>query len=35
MNLSTVITMIFIAGIVWGGFAYALSLAIKSESRKK
>jgi hypothetical protein len=34
MSLITIITMLIIAGTVWGGFAFALSIAIKSEKGK-
>ena len=34
MELSTIITMIFVNGIVWGGLAFFLSRAIKYEKEK-
>ena len=35
MTTATWITMIGIVSIVWGGFAYALLLAFRKESRKR
>ncbi len=34
MNFTTLLTMILVAGTVWGGFIFFLSLAIKKEKRK-
>jgi hypothetical protein len=34
MTGSTWITLIVIAGFVWGGFAFALRMAVRSESVK-
>lgn len=34
MELSAIITMIFVIGIVWGGFAFFLTCAIKYEKLK-
>jgi hypothetical protein len=34
MPASTWITMIFVLGFVWGGFAVALKLAMSRESEK-
>ncbi len=34
MSIITIITMIFIPGVVWGGLVYFLSLAIKKEKQK-
>jgi len=35
LNLETLITLIVVVGIVWGGFSFFLSKAVKHESRKK
>lgn len=35
MNIETILVMIFIPLIVWGGFIFSLSLAIKKERTKK
>jgi len=35
MNLISIVTMIFVAGTVWGGFILSLYIAIKNEKRKK
>ena len=29
------ITMVMVLGVAWGGFAFTLGLAIRSESRKR
>jgi hypothetical protein len=34
MNLSTLITMIVVLGVLWGGFLTALALAVSREKRK-
>ena len=34
MELSAIITMIFVIGIVWGGLAFFLTRAIKYEKLK-
>lgn len=34
MTIDAIIMMIFILGIVWGGFVYALRLAMKKEREK-
>ena len=34
MSAATWITLVVICGFVWGGFAVALSKAVKSEARK-
>lgn len=34
MTIDAIIMMILILGIVWGGFAYALRLAMKKERQK-
>jgi len=35
MEISSVITMIFVLGIVWGGLAFFLARAIKFEKVKR
>lgn len=35
MNTITILTIILIPGIIWGGLIYFLTLAIKKEKRKK
>jgi len=35
MNFITLLTMILVAGIVWGGFIFFLSIAIKKEKMKR
>jgi len=35
MNFITLITMILVAGTVWGGFIFFLSVAIKKEKMKR
>ena len=35
MTTETVVTMIFIIGIVWGGFAFVLFTALKMERGKE
>ncbi|MEX0907717.1 MAG: MetS family NSS transporter small subunit [Gemmatimonadota bacterium] len=35
MNNSAIVTMIVIAGIVWGGLAVIIVTAFRKESRKK
>lgn len=35
MNTSAIIGMVFILGVVIGGFVYFLSLAIRNEAKKK
>ncbi|MCF6268228.1 MAG: MetS family NSS transporter small subunit [Melioribacteraceae bacterium] len=35
MNFITVLTMVLVAGIVWGGFIFFLTIAIKKEKRKR
>jgi hypothetical protein len=35
MNFITFITMILVAGTVWGGFLFFLSVAIKKEKMKR
>ncbi len=34
MDTATVITMIFVLGLVWGGCFYVVSLAMRRERRK-
>ncbi len=34
MDFSAIINFIVIVGIVWGGFAFALSMAIRKEKSK-
>ncbi|MFC2103264.1 MetS family NSS transporter small subunit [Bacteroidota bacterium] len=34
MEISTIITMIFVIGIVWGGLVFFLTRAIKYEKAK-
>jgi len=35
MDITAIIAMIIILGLIWGGFAFALNLAIKKEKLKK
>lgn len=35
MNLVFILTLLFVTAIVWGGFLYFLSKAIKHEKKKK
>jgi hypothetical protein len=35
MTASGWITMVLVLGVAWGGFAWTLWLAIRSESRKR
>lgn len=35
MQIEGIITLFIVAGIVWGGFVYFLSKAIKFEKNKK
>jgi len=35
MNLITIITAVIVIGIVWGGFAFFLSRALKYEKLKQ
>jgi hypothetical protein len=35
MEVSTIITMIFVIGLVWGGLAFFLTRAIKYEKVKR
>lgn len=35
MEISTVIIIIIVPGIVWGGLAFILSRAVKYENQKK
>jgi hypothetical protein len=35
MPIGTIITMVVVAGTVWGGFATILVLALRKERRKK
>jgi len=35
MNFITILTMILVAGTVWGGFILFLTIAIKKEKRKR
>ena len=34
MSIAGWVTMVLICGIVWGGFAFLLTLALKAEARK-
>lgn len=34
MELSTLITMVLVVGMVWGGFAAVLIMALRKESQK-
>jgi hypothetical protein len=35
MNLITILTMLIVPGIIWGGFIIFLSLAIHKENQKE
>ncbi len=35
MNFSTIITLVIVGGIVWGGFIFFMVKAVKSEKIKK
>ncbi len=35
MNCITLVTMILVAGTVWGGFIFFLTVAIRKEKRKR
>jgi hypothetical protein len=35
MEITAIIMMILILGLIWGGLAFALNLAIKKEKLKK
>jgi hypothetical protein len=35
MNLLFIITLVVVTGLVWGGFIFFLSRAIKHEKKKK
>ncbi|MDE0807329.1 MAG: MetS family NSS transporter small subunit [Longimicrobiales bacterium] len=35
MTTSTVVTMVLVLGFVWGGFIFALAMAVRKESTKK
>lgn len=35
MSVSAIITMIVVLGVVWGGFAYSLRIAMQREHAKK
>ncbi len=35
MELNAILTMIFLLGFVWGGFAFTLRLAVKKNEEKK
>ena len=35
MSVIGMVTMIIVLGIVWGGFAYSLRVAMKRENEKK
>ncbi len=34
MSLEAIVTMILVLGLIWGGFAFALSRAVKREKEK-
>lgn len=34
MSTTAIVTMVLIAGLVWGGFAFILMKAVQKESRK-
>lgn len=34
MNTAAIVTMVLIAGLVWGGFLFALAHGIRRERRK-
>jgi len=35
MSTSAIVMMVLICGLVWGGFGYFLTRAMRSESRKQ
>ncbi|MCF8261364.1 MAG: MetS family NSS transporter small subunit [Melioribacteraceae bacterium] len=35
MNLSSIITMLVVCGLVWGGLSFFITKAVSSENRKK
>jgi heme/copper-type cytochrome/quinol oxidase subunit 2 len=35
MELQTIVTMVFVVGIVWGGLVTVLTMAVRKENKKQ